>query len=153
MTQVFLDANELDSAARAAVAEAGQKGAGPVAVVVAEVDARGARPGGGGGGDGESAWSPEHAEALNGAVTEMIGSSLRGGDLVGRVGDRVVMILANASADDGRAVGDRLCAAVRTHRFANGFGARTLSGGAAAAPDHGQSYEIVLEAALSYDWP
>jgi tetratricopeptide (TPR) repeat protein len=144
MSHLFLDANELDTAARAAVAEAGQKGTGPVAVVVAEVDA-GARPAG----NGESSGSPEHAETLSRALAEMIGSSLRGNDLVGRVGDRVVMILANANADDGRAVGDRLCAAVRTHRFGNGFGARTLSVGAAAAPDHGQSFAAVLDAALS----
>ena len=45
--------------------------------------------------------------------------------------------------------GGALCAAVRTHRFGNGFGARTLSVGAAAAPDHGQSYAAVLDAALS----
>jgi len=142
MSHPFLDANELDTAARAAVAEAGRKGAGPVAVVVAQVDERAAKPESTGGD------SPEHAEALTEAVAGMIGASLRGGDLVGRVGGRVVMILANASAEDGRAVGDRLCAAVRTHRFANGFGARTLSVGAAAAPNHGQSYDVVLDAAL-----
>ena len=53
----------------------------------------------------------------------MIGASIRGDDLVGQVGGRVVMILTDASADDGRAVGDRICAAVRNHRFGNGFGA------------------------------
>ena len=145
MSHPLLDANELDTAARVVVAEAGRKGAGPVAVVVAEVDDRTAKPAGEV--DGGS-WSPDPADALSSAVVEMIASSLRGGDLVGRVGNRVVMILANASADDGRAVGDRLCAAIRTHRFGNGFGSRTLSVGAAAAPDHGQSYETVLDAAV-----
>jgi GGDEF domain-containing protein len=56
------------------------------------------------------------------------------------------MILTDASADDARGVGDRICGAVRTHGFGGGAGARTLSIGAAAAPDHGQSYEAVLEA-------
>lgn len=146
MSHLFLDANELDAAARAAVAEAGRKGHGPIAVVVAEVDGRASTP------PGTADWQPaeeaEYADVLNAAVAKMIGASLRGGDLVGRVGGRVVMVLANTTADDGRAVGDRLCAAIRVHRFANGFGARTLSVGAAAAPDHGQSYEAVLDAAV-----
>ena len=103
------------------------------------------------------AWSSDHVEALNKELVEMIGASIRGDDLVGRLGGRVVMVLNDASADDARGVGDRICAAVRTHRFGNGGegdaggagGAKTLSIGAAAAPDHGQSYEAVLDAALA----
>jgi tetratricopeptide (TPR) repeat protein len=150
MSHLYLDANELDAAARTAVAEAGRRiggvGAGPVAVLVAEVD----RDAGKTEADPE-AWSSDHVDALNKELVEMIGASIRGDDLVGRLGGRVVMILTDAGADDARAVGDRICAAVRTHRFGDGFSgaARTLSIGAAAAPDHGQSYEAVLDAALA----
>ncbi len=146
MSHLYLDANELDAAARRAVSEAGRRiggaGAGPVAVLVAELD----RDTGKAEADVE-AWSSDHVDALNKELVEMIGVSIRGDDLVGRLGGRVVMILTDAGADDARAVGDRICAAVRTHGF--GGAARTLSIGAAAAPDHGQSYEAVLEAALA----
>ncbi len=148
MSHLLLDADELDTAARAAVADAGRKGVGPVAVVVAEVDGHiAAEPQASRGSD----WrAPDHEnrDALNAAVAEMIGALLRSGDLVGWVGGRVVMVLANASAEDGRAVGDRLCAAIRAHRFESGLGTRTISVGAASAPDHGHSYETVLDAAL-----
>ncbi|HEV8447009.1 MAG TPA: AAA family ATPase [Gemmatimonadaceae bacterium] len=147
MSQLYLDANELDAAARTVVAEAGRRGGGPgpVAVLVAEIDVE---PPPKPAADGEP-WSPDHLDALNREVFELIGASVRGADLVGRIGERVVVVLNNASADDGRSVGDRICAAVRTHRFSNGFGARTLSIGAAAAPDHGVSYEAVLDAAAA----
>jgi tetratricopeptide (TPR) repeat protein len=150
MSHLYLDANELDAAARRVVAEAGRRiggaGPGPVAVLVAEVD----RDAGNSGPVAEG-WSSDHVDALNKELVEMIGASIRGDDLIGQAGGRVVMVLTDASADDGRAVGDRICAAVRNHRFGSGFGgaARTLSIGAAAAPDHGQSYEDVLEAALA----
>jgi tetratricopeptide (TPR) repeat protein len=145
MSHYYSDATELDAAAKAALAEAGRKGpgpgplAGPVAVVVAEIDAPAADP----------AASAEQLDELNAAIVEMIRHSLRADDLVGRLDGRVVMVLANANADDGRSVGDRLCAAARTHHFGNGLGATTLSIGAASAPDHGQSYETVLDAALN----
>jgi diguanylate cyclase (GGDEF)-like protein len=148
MSHLYLDANELDAAARRAVAEAGRRiggvGAGPVAVLVAEVDRDSVKT-------DDEAWSSDQVDALNKELVEMISPSIRGDDLVGRLGGRVVMILTDAGADDARVVGDRICAAVRTHRFGNGFGeaARTLSIGAAAAPDHGQSYEAVLDAALA----
>ena len=118
------------------MAEAGRKG--PVAVVVAQVDETGgptAAPG------QESAH-----DTLSLAAAEVIRKSLRADDLVGRVDGRIVMILANANADDGRAVGDRLCATIRSH--SPGQGGSTISVGAAAAPDHGTSYESVLAAAM-----
>ena len=101
MSHLYLDANELDAAARRAVAEAGRRiggvGAGPVAVLVAEVD----RDAGKTEADPE-AWSSDHVDALNKELVEMIGASIRGDDLVGRLGGRVVMILTDAGADDAR---------------------------------------------------
>src|SRR5262249_38477352 len=146
MSHLYLDANELDAAARTVVAEAGRRdgGPGPVAVLVAQVDGEPAKSAG----DDES-WEADHSGVLSREVVELIGASVRGADLGGRIGERVVGILGNATADDGRSAGERICAAFRTHRFSNGFGARTLSIGAAAAPDHGPSYEVVLEAALA----
>ena len=121
------------------MAEAGRKGAGPMAVVVAQVDSTAET--------NATVDESEPTETLNQAAAEVIRRSLRADDLVGRVNGRIVMILANATADDARAVGDRLCATVRSHRAA--AGASTLSVGAAAAPDHGNSYESVLAAAMS----
>lgn len=112
-----------------------------MAVLVAEVDSRALAT------DGGVADSPS---GLDGSIADVIRSSLRGDDLVGKVDGRVVVVLANASATDGRSVGDRLCATVRTHRFADTFGGggRTISVGSAAAPDHGNSYDAVFAAAL-----
>ena len=121
------------------MAEAALPGMGPIAVVVAQID-EAVEPSAAGG------LSDTGAETLSRAG-EMIRRSLRADDLVGRVDGRIVMILANATADDARAVGDRLCATVRSHQAPPG--GSTLSIGAAAAPDHGHSYESVLAAAMS----
>src|SRR5690242_9391832 len=102
------------------MAEAGRNGTGPMAVVVAQVD-EAPEP--------SAADESEPAETLNRAAAEVIRRSLRADDLVGRVDGRIVMILANATADDARAVGDRLCATVRSHRAT--AGGSTLSVGAA----------------------
>jgi hypothetical protein len=75
MSHLYLDANELDAAARRIVAEAGRRlaggagGPGPVAVLVAEMD----RDAGNGGG-GRRVWSSDHVDALNKELVEMIGS-------------------------------------------------------------------------------
>ena len=59
------------------------------------------------------------------------------------------MVLAGSTADDGRSVGERLCAAVRIHAFGDGLGRLTLSMGSASAPEHGNSFEAVVTAATS----
>jgi tetratricopeptide (TPR) repeat protein len=72
---------------------------------------------------------------------------LRSDDSVRRVGDQLVMVLVGASADDGRSAGERICATIRTHAFGEPLGPITVSIGAAAAPDHGLTYEAALGAA------
>ena len=61
------------------------------------------------------------------------------------IGDQLVMVLPGANAEDGRAAGERICAAVRIHDFGEGLGQLTLSVGAASAPEHGIRYERVFE--------
>ncbi|MEP6493886.1 MAG: AAA family ATPase [bacterium] len=82
-----------------------------------------------------------------GAVAEIVRHTLRGDDHVGRIDDRLVMVLANATAEDGRSVGERICAAVRIHAFGSGLGQLTISIGSAAAPEHGVLFESALSAA------
>jgi tetratricopeptide (TPR) repeat protein len=74
---------------------------------------------------------------------------LRSDDSVCEVGEQLVMVLVGASADDGRSAGERICALVRTHAFSDGLGPITISIGAAAAPEHGTTYEAVLSASSS----
>jgi tetratricopeptide (TPR) repeat protein/GGDEF domain-containing protein len=81
-------------------------------------------------------------------VREIVRHSLRDDDSLGMIGDRVVVMLANTNAEEARSIGERLCAVVRTHTFANGQGQVTLSIGAAAAPEHSTTYEGVSTAAL-----
>lgn len=128
--------DEFVTAARAAVSAAGPRQ--PVAVLVAEVDPS----------DIAGAILPANELAL-GAVSEMVRHTLRGDDLVGRIGDRLVMVLVGASADDGRSAGERLSAAIRTHRFGEGVGQLTVSVGSAAAPEHGTTYEAIVQAATA----
>ncbi|MGH7619768.1 MAG: hypothetical protein ACREPM_21350, partial [Gemmatimonadaceae bacterium] len=61
----------------------------------------------------------------------------------------LVMVLVGATADDGRSAGERICATVRSHVFGDGLGPITVSIGAAAAPDHGSTYESALAAAIA----
>jgi len=79
-----------------------------------------------------------------GAVAEIIRHTLRSDDHIGRVGDHLVMVLPGATAEDGRSVGERICAAVRVHSFGDGLDQITLSIGAAAAPEHGTQFSAVL---------
>lgn len=80
-------------------------------------------------------------------VRDIVRRSLRDDDSVGIIGDRLVVVLANTNAEEARSIGERLCAVVRTHTFANGHGQVTLSIGAAAAPEHSTTYEGVSAAA------
>lgn len=94
----------------------------------------------------EGAGRTETRSAMD-VVREIVRHSLRDDDSVGMIGDRLVVVLANTNADEARSIGDRLCAVVRTHTFANGHGQVTLSIGAAAAPEHSATYEGVSAAA------
>jgi tetratricopeptide (TPR) repeat protein len=88
------------------------------------------------------------AESRIGAVAEIVRHVARGDDLVARIGDELVMVLPGSTADEARATGERLCGAVRIHGFGDGVGPLSLSVGAAAAPEHSNSHELVYEAAL-----
>jgi hypothetical protein len=46
-------------------------------------------------------------------------------------------------------VGERLCAAVRIHSFGDRLGRLTLSMGSASAPEHGGSFDALVNAAAS----
>lgn len=82
-----------------------------------------------------------------GAVAEIVRHMLRSDDHVGWIENGLVIVLSGATADDGRAVAERICAAVRNHAFGDHPSQFTLSVGSAAAPEHGQSYEVLLSAA------
>jgi tetratricopeptide (TPR) repeat protein/GGDEF domain-containing protein len=125
----YRSSDEFLAAAQAAVAAAAPRQ--PVAVLVIEIDPSEAGPA---------------TESAIGAVAEVIRHTAREDDLVGRVGERLVMVLPSSTAEDGRAAGERLCASVRIHDFGEGLGRLTLSTGAAAAPEHSMSYDLV------YDW-
>src|SRR6185312_16712806 len=88
--------------------------------------------------------SPESAIA---AIAEVLRHTLRADGDVGAVGaeaGELVVVLAGAAADGGRSVGERICSVVRNHDFGEGIGRMTLSIGAAAAPEHGSSFDAVL---------
>jgi len=80
-------------------------------------------------------------------VREIVRNSLRDDDSVGMIGERLVVVLANTNSEEARSIGERLCAVVRTHTFANGHGQVTLSIGTAASPEHSATYEGVSAAA------
>jgi tetratricopeptide (TPR) repeat protein len=123
--------DEFAAAAKAAVSGAVPRQ--PVALLVIEVD-------------------PPSDEAVTesaiGAVAEIIRHTAREDDLVARIGDQLVMVLPSSNAEDGRAAGERLAAAVRIHDFGEGLGHLTLSSGAASAPEHGNAYDLVFEWAV-----
>jgi diguanylate cyclase (GGDEF)-like protein len=125
--------DEFVAAAQAAVAAAAPKR--PVAVLACEVDAANDAP------------ARSATESRLAAVTEIIRHMLRSDDSVGCVGDQLVMVLVGATADDGRSAGERICSTIRTHAFGDRLGPITVSIGAAAAPDHGVTYESALAAA------
>ena len=134
MPHFYRSPDEFIAAAEAALAEGAPKR--PVAVLVSEVDPC----------DQASQARPTPDSSL-GAVAEIARHTLRGDDHVGRIDDRLVMVLANATAEDGRAVGERICAAVRVHEFGEGMSQLTVSIGSASSPEHGHSFESVGNAA------
>jgi tetratricopeptide (TPR) repeat protein len=109
-----------------------------MAIMVIEVDPSDAPNGGG-----------SLSRSATEVVREIVRRSLRDDDSLGIIGDHLVVVLANTNADEARSIGDRLCAVVRTHTFANGQSQVTLSIGTAASPEHSITYEGVSAAALS----
>jgi len=132
----YRSADEFVVAAKAAVAGAAPKR--PVAVLVAEVDP-----------PTEATATRSTPESSLGAVSEIIRHTLRSDDHVGGSEGKLIMVLAGATADDGRSVGERLCAAVRIHSFGDRLGRLTLSMGSASAPEHGGSFDALVNAAAS----
>lgn len=131
MPHFYRTPDEFAAAAKAAVAAAVPRQ--PVAVLVIEVD---------------PAEEGIVTETAVGAVAEIIRHTAREDDLVGRVADQLVMVLPSSNSEDGRAAGERLAAAVRIHDFGEGLGRLTLSAGAAAAPEHGNAYDLVFDWAV-----
>ena len=131
MPDFYRSPDEFIAAAKAAVAAAAPKS--PVAVLVGVVDPS----------EGEA---PALKSSLA-AVAEVTRHLLRGDDQVGLIDDQLVMVLVGATADDGRLVGEHICAAVRIHSFGEGLGQLALSVGSASAPEHGNSFDSVIAAA------
>jgi len=141
LVQVLSALDELAAQARPLVAAA--TAASPVAVIVAEIDDSVAATFPGSEADLETG---PFAAALGGLVEHV----LRVDDLAARVagggGGQFVIVASTASSDDGRALAERLCAAIRVHPTTR---ARriTISAGAAAAPEHGTTFEALLKSA------
>jgi diguanylate cyclase (GGDEF)-like protein len=133
--------DEFLSAARAALAQAESKR--PVAVLVVSLDDRTRLA---------ERFGSDYVDEVADKIAEIARWNLRDADVVGRDGaDRIIVVLPAASGLDARSVGDRLCAAVRTHFFSdegNSHPTRlTISVGAAASPDHGSAYDALRSAA------
>ena len=137
--QILSTLDELAALARPAIDAA--SAANPVAVIVAEIDP-------GIGADGELG---PYAAALGGLIEHV----LRADDFAAHVdgqgegggGGRFVIVATSASSEDGRALAERLCAAIRVHPTTRARRV-TVSAGAAAAPDHGATFDAVLDSAI-----
>ncbi|MEX2180158.1 MAG: AAA family ATPase [Gemmatimonadaceae bacterium] len=84
-----------------------------------------------------------HGSAVREQLVELIRRNLRGSDVVAFTSpEEIVVLLPGASADEGRYIAQRLCAATRNHAFAGNAGDRLRTGlttsiGVATAPAHG----------------
>jgi len=81
---------------------------------------------------------------------QLIRCSLRQGDLLVRVNDRRLLLVLLTGAEGAMGVVERVCAAIRTHRFpalSEDDAGITVSAGAASVPDNGLVYDTVLAAA------
>jgi len=128
--------DELATAAEKAVGAAGARK--PVAVIAAQIDRA-----------TSNGASPASEERVLHDLREIVMHSLRPADLVAVLDGRLVMLVHEASAEDGRVIGERLAAAVRNRTYANAKGRITISVGSANAPDHGATFQPVLAAAMS----
>lgn len=131
MPHFYRTPDEFVAAAQAAVSAAVPRQ--PCAVLVVEVDPPG---------------DDVATDSALGAIAEIIRHTAREDDMVGQIGDRIVMVLPGSTADEGRAAGERLAAAVRIHQFDDGLPRATLSAGAASAPEHSTSYDLVFDWAV-----
>ena len=127
--------NELAAAAELAVGASTPRQ--PVAVIAAQVDRA-----------SSNGTSPASEERVLHDLREIVMHSLRPTDLVGVAAGRLVMVVHEAAAEDGRVIGERLAAAVRNRMYGDVRSRVTVSIGAAAAPEHGQTFERVLAAAV-----
>ena len=128
--------DELAIAADKAAAAAAAKH--QVAVIVAQVD----HP-------PTNGKSPASEERVLHDLREIVMHSLRPSDLVGVLDGRLIMVVNDASAEDARVIGDRLCAAVRNRTYGDARTHVTISVGAASAPEHGNNFERVLATSVS----
>jgi diguanylate cyclase (GGDEF)-like protein len=128
----YTSPDDFVTAAQAAIAAT--TAARPMSIMVIEIDPR----------DGAGRAGSRPAMDV---VREIVRHSLRDDDSVSMIGERLVVVLVNTNSEEARSIGERLCAVVRTHTFANGQGQVTLSIGAAAAPEHSATYEGVSAAA------
>lgn len=135
MPHFFRTPDEFVAAAQAAVATAAPRQ--PVAVLAVEVDPI----------DDSTGNGKAYESAIN-AVAEIIRHAAREDDMVCRIGDRLILVLPGTTSEEGRAAGERLASAVRIHAFGEGLGQFTISAGAAAAPEHSTSYDLVFDWAL-----
>ncbi|HEY6827914.1 MAG TPA: AAA family ATPase [Gemmatimonadaceae bacterium] len=121
-------------AASAGPAVAAAKATSPVAVVVVQID---------GAAEAELELGPYAA-----AVGGLIEHALRADDLAGRADGqgRFVIVASSASAEEGRALAERLCAAIRVHPTTRARRV-TISAGIAAAPEHGQTLDALVDSA------
>ncbi len=132
--QVLSTIDDLAALARPIVAAATP--ASPVAVVGVEIDDR-------------AAADPEFGP-YTAAIGGLIEHALRADDLAARArGERGFIIVASsASSEDGCALAERLCAAIRVHPTTRATHV-TISAGAAAAPEHGTTFEALLDSATT----
>jgi len=123
-------------AASAGPTVAAAKATSPVAVVVVEID---------GAAEAELELGPCSA-----AVGGLIEHALRADDLAGRADGpgRFVIVASSASAEEGRALAERLCAAIRVHPTTRARRV-TISAGIAAAPEHGSTFDALLDSATT----
>lgn len=109
----------------------------PVAVIAAQLDRA-----------ASSGSSPATEDRVQYDLREIVMRSLRPGDLAGTVDDRLIMIVHDASAEDGRVIGERIAAVVRNRMYGGTRARATISVGSASAPEHGNTFEQVLAAAV-----
>jgi len=133
--------DEFLSATQAALSAAAAKR--PVALLIGTLDARQRLT---------ELHGRSYVDDASDTVAQIAHRTLRDEDILGRGDDdRILMMLPGVSADDALSVGERLCAAVRMHMFADvpppSMPRVTLSIGVALAPEHGASYENVFAAA------
>ena len=93
----------------------------------------------------------EYAEQVLRTIFDIARTNLRDGELVSHPGGDELVALLRASAATARDVAERLCAAVRGHRFPESEKAAaprvTISIGVASTPEHGTTYAALHSAA------